>query len=102
MAPVTIASVSAQVSSGFTAMDQNSNSANDSRKHAIENTRKASSRVKQEHKVDNFNYNDNRNLGNKYTSSRKFQPDRSHPDRLLQHDAQMACRALPIWVTAHL
>ena len=43
--------VTVSVSSGFTAQDQNSQSANESRKHAITTTRKASSRVKQEHKV---------------------------------------------------
>jgi len=43
--------VTATVSSSFTAQDQNSDSANESRKHAVATTRKASSRVKQEHKV---------------------------------------------------
>lgn len=43
--------VTATVSSSFTAQNQESQSANESRKHAIATTRKASSRVKQEHKV---------------------------------------------------
>ncbi len=43
--------VTATVASAFSAQDQTSNSATESRKHAISTTRKASSRVKQEHKV---------------------------------------------------
>jgi hypothetical protein len=43
--------VTATVSSSFTAQNQESQSANESRKHAIATTRKASARVKQEHKV---------------------------------------------------
>jgi GH18 family chitinase len=43
--------VTSTFSSSFTAQDQNSDSANESRKHAIATTRKASTRVKQEHKV---------------------------------------------------
>ena len=43
--------VTATVSSGFTSQDQNSASANESRKHAVTTTRQASTRVKQEHKV---------------------------------------------------
>ncbi|MBV8886364.1 MAG: glycoside hydrolase family 18 protein, partial [Chroococcidiopsidaceae cyanobacterium CP_BM_RX_35] len=43
--------VTGSVSTGFTAQDSNSQSATDSRKHAVETTRKASSRVKQEHKM---------------------------------------------------
>ncbi len=47
----TIASASANVSTGAGWQDQNSASASDSAKHAIATTKKASSRVKQEHKV---------------------------------------------------
>jgi hypothetical protein len=47
----TFGPVTATVSSSFAAQDQNSNSATESRKHAITTTRKASARVKQEHKV---------------------------------------------------
>jgi hypothetical protein len=43
--------VSATVASSFTAQDQSSDSANESRKHAISMTRSASTRVKKEHKV---------------------------------------------------
>ena len=43
--------VTATVSSSFSAQNQESQSANESRKHAIATTRKAASRVKQEHKV---------------------------------------------------
>lgn len=43
--------VSASASSGFTSQDQSSKSATDSRKDAVALTRKASSRVKQSHKV---------------------------------------------------
>jgi GH18 family chitinase len=43
--------VTGSVSSGFRSQDSNSQSATDSRKHAIETTRRASARVKQEHKV---------------------------------------------------
>jgi hypothetical protein len=43
--------VTATVSSGFSAQDQSSNSATASSKHAINTTRKAAARVKQEHKV---------------------------------------------------
>jgi LysM repeat protein len=43
--------VTATVASDFTTQDQTSGSANESRRHAISTTRKASSRVKQEHKV---------------------------------------------------
>lgn len=43
--------VTATVASAFSAQDQSSNSATESRKHAISTTRKASARVKQEHKV---------------------------------------------------
>ena len=43
--------VTTTVSSGFTTQSQASDSANASRKHGIETTRKASARVKQEHKV---------------------------------------------------
>ncbi len=43
--------VTATVSSSFSAQNQDSQSANESRKHAIATTRKAASRVKQEHKV---------------------------------------------------
>ena len=43
--------VTGSVSTGFTSQDSNSNSATDSRKHAIDTTRKASARVKQEHKM---------------------------------------------------
>jgi hypothetical protein len=43
--------VTSSVASGFTAQDQQSDSATESRQHAISTTRKASSRVKQEHKV---------------------------------------------------
>jgi hypothetical protein len=43
--------VTATVASGFTSQDQNSANATESTKHAISTTRKASSRVKQEHKV---------------------------------------------------
>jgi hypothetical protein len=43
--------VTATVASGFTSQDQSSLNAAESRKHAISTTRKASSRVKQEHKV---------------------------------------------------
>lgn len=43
--------VTTTVSSGFTTQSQSSDSATASRKHAIDTTRKASSRVKQEHKV---------------------------------------------------
>jgi GH18 family chitinase len=43
--------VTGSVSAGFTAQDSNSQSATDSRKHAIATTRKASARVKQEHKM---------------------------------------------------
>ncbi|HFU7058053.1 TPA: hypothetical protein ACGN81_005144 [Bacillus cereus] len=43
--------VTGSTASGFTAQDQSSLSATDSTKHAISTTRKASSRVKQEHKV---------------------------------------------------
>jgi hypothetical protein len=42
---------SAQSSAGFTVQDQDSKSAAESRKHSVAMTRKASSRVKQEHKV---------------------------------------------------
>ena len=45
------ANVSATVSTGFLTQDQSSRSASESRKHAISTTRKASARVKQEHKV---------------------------------------------------
>lgn len=45
------ANVSATVSTGFITQDQNSTSTSESRKHAIATTRKASTRVKQEHKV---------------------------------------------------
>ena len=43
--------VTASVASGYTTQDQSSQSAKDSRNHAIATTRKASARVKQEHKV---------------------------------------------------
>ncbi len=43
--------VTATVSTGFGSQDSSSESANESRKHAVATTRKASSRVKQEHKV---------------------------------------------------
>ena len=43
--------VTATISSAFSSQNQESQSANESRKHAITTTRKASSRVKQEHKV---------------------------------------------------
>ena len=43
--------VTSTVASSFTAQDQQSDTANQSRKHAISMTRKASSRVKQEHKI---------------------------------------------------
>ncbi|MFD7462078.1 MULTISPECIES: hypothetical protein [unclassified Streptomyces] len=43
--------ISGSASSGFTSQSSESQSANDSRKHATELTRKASSRSKQEHKV---------------------------------------------------
>jgi hypothetical protein len=43
--------VTATVNSSFSSQDQDSQSANESRKHAIATTRKASARVKQEHKV---------------------------------------------------
>jgi hypothetical protein len=43
--------VTATVASSFTSQDQSSSNATESRKHAISTTRKASSRVKQEHKV---------------------------------------------------
>lgn len=43
--------VSSTVSSGFTAQNQASESASESRKHAVSVTRRASSRVTQEHKV---------------------------------------------------
>jgi len=43
--------VTTTISSGFSAQNQQSESATASRKHAISTTRKASSRVKQEHKV---------------------------------------------------
>jgi hypothetical protein len=43
--------VTSTVASGFAAQNQNSDSATESRKHAISTTRKASARVKQEHKV---------------------------------------------------
>jgi hypothetical protein len=43
--------VTATVASGFTSQDQSSLNATESRKHAISTTRKASARVKQEHKV---------------------------------------------------
>jgi hypothetical protein len=43
--------VTATVASSFSSQDQSSSSATESRKHAISTTRKASSRVKQEHKV---------------------------------------------------
>jgi hypothetical protein len=43
--------VTTTISSGFSAQDQHSESATASRKHAIATTRKASARVKQEHKV---------------------------------------------------
>jgi hypothetical protein len=43
--------VSGSVSTNFGTQDSSSRSAADSRKHALETTRKASSRVKQEHKV---------------------------------------------------
>jgi hypothetical protein len=43
--------VTATTAAGFGAQDQNSASANESRKHAVATTRKASARVKQEHKV---------------------------------------------------
>jgi len=43
--------VTATVASGFSAQDQNSKSATESVKHAIATTRKASARVRQEHKV---------------------------------------------------
>jgi hypothetical protein len=43
--------VSGSVSSGFSSQDSNSQSAADSRTHAIQTTRKASARVKQEHKM---------------------------------------------------
>lgn len=48
--PVT-AAVSTTITAGLTSQDQNSASATESRKHAIATTRKASSRMKQEHKV---------------------------------------------------
>src|SRR5262249_34208534 len=43
--------VTATVASGFTSQDQSSKNATESTKHAVSTTRKASSRVKQEHKV---------------------------------------------------
>jgi hypothetical protein len=43
--------VTAMVSTGFASQDQDSQSASQSRKHAVATTRSASSRVKQEHKV---------------------------------------------------
>lgn len=43
--------VTMSVASGFSSQDKSSQSAEDSRKHAIATTRKASSRVKQEHKM---------------------------------------------------
>ena len=43
--------VTATVASSFSAQNQESQSANESRKHAITTTRKAATRVKQEHKV---------------------------------------------------
>lgn len=43
--------VTATVSTGFGSQDASSESANESRRHAVATTRKASSRVKQEHKV---------------------------------------------------
>jgi hypothetical protein len=43
--------VTATVSTGFASQDQTSASASESRKHAVATTRKASARVKQEHKV---------------------------------------------------
>ena len=43
--------VTASVATQFSTQDQNSQSASDSRKHAVQTTRQASSRVKQSHKV---------------------------------------------------
>ncbi len=72
--------VTTSVSSGFTAQDQNSQSATDSRTHAITVTRKASSRVKQEHKV---TISSTTTTGTSETSTRVLEnPSTTNPMRI--------------------
>ncbi|WP_316434701.1 hypothetical protein [Leptolyngbya sp. NK1-12] len=74
------ANVSATVSTGFITQDQNSTSTSESRKHAIATTRKASTRVKQEHKV---TISTTTVTGTSETSTRMIEnPSRTNPIRI--------------------